>query len=445
MPVTLIKRETPPSLAIAEATAGEVAAVLDGQDITPRHVDATGNITAEGDIEADSITAATTVDTNTINARTINARIPGDDDSLIRAINDANEVTAASLGVDGSGNGVCRVADTLGTVTIELDGEEGTVTSTAPSGDDVVQFAGKNHAGNTIFDVLDTGSGAGELRVYDGSVAKVTLNGGTGEVTSTKETTTTIELGHATDTTISRVSAGKIAVEGVNVVTTSSTDTLINKTIAGANNTLSVRVANDVTGLGSNIATALAVAVGTDGAPVIKGGALGTPASGVASNLTALNATQLTTGTIPQARYAAGVPIQIVYGNCGTASTSSAYAAGAGFVTTGLSATITCRSNTSKVIITVSTPYAKALVGDYMVTMLKKNGTNMHSFYTSYLGNALGDAGAWGFTIVDAPASGSALTYELFFASINGTNVDFLLPGYGAATQAFMVLTEIAQ
>jgi len=41
----------------------------------------------------------------------------------------------------------------------------------------------------------------------------------------------TVELGHATDTTISRVSAGVIAVEGVNVVTTSSTDTLTNKTL----------------------------------------------------------------------------------------------------------------------------------------------------------------------------------------------------------------------
>jgi len=41
----------------------------------------------------------------------------------------------------------------------------------------------------------------------------------------------TVELGHATDTTISRVSAGVVAVEGVNVVTTSSTDTLTNKTL----------------------------------------------------------------------------------------------------------------------------------------------------------------------------------------------------------------------
>lgn len=40
-----------------------------------------------------------------------------------------------------------------------------------------------------------------------------------------------IELGHASDTTLSRVSAGRIAVEGVNVPTISSTDTFTNKTI----------------------------------------------------------------------------------------------------------------------------------------------------------------------------------------------------------------------
>ena len=40
-----------------------------------------------------------------------------------------------------------------------------------------------------------------------------------------------LELGNASDTTITRVSAGVVAIEGVNVVTTSSTDTLTNKTL----------------------------------------------------------------------------------------------------------------------------------------------------------------------------------------------------------------------
>jgi hypothetical protein len=49
--------------------------------------------------------------------------------------------------------------------------------------------------------------------------------------TSTALGVGSIELGHATDTTISRVSAGVVAIEGVNVVTTSSTATLTNKTL----------------------------------------------------------------------------------------------------------------------------------------------------------------------------------------------------------------------
>jgi len=48
----------------------------------------------------------------------------------------------------------------------------------------------------------------------------------------------TIELWHATDTTISRVSVWKIAVEWINVVTVSSVDTLLNKRITTRINTI---------------------------------------------------------------------------------------------------------------------------------------------------------------------------------------------------------------
>ena len=49
--------------------------------------------------------------------------------------------------------------------------------------------------------------------------------------TSTALGVGSVELGHATDTTLARVSAGVVSIEGVNVVTTSSTDTLTNKTL----------------------------------------------------------------------------------------------------------------------------------------------------------------------------------------------------------------------
>lgn len=48
----------------------------------------------------------------------------------------------------------------------------------------------------------------------------------------------TVELGHASDTTLSRSAAGRLAVEGVNVPTISSTDTLTNKSIALGSNTV---------------------------------------------------------------------------------------------------------------------------------------------------------------------------------------------------------------
>ena len=59
----------------------------------------------------------------------------------------------------------------------------------------------------------------------------------------------TIELGHATDTTLARVSAGVMSVEGVTVPTISSTSTLTNKTISGASNTITnVSLTAGVTG-----------------------------------------------------------------------------------------------------------------------------------------------------------------------------------------------------
>ena len=49
----------------------------------------------------------------------------------------------------------------------------------------------------------------------------------------------TLEIGNASDTTLSRVSAGRLSIEGVNIVTASSSDSLSNKTISFASNTVS--------------------------------------------------------------------------------------------------------------------------------------------------------------------------------------------------------------
>jgi hypothetical protein len=80
-----------------------------------------------------------------------------------------------------------------------------------------------------------------------------------------------VELGHASDTTLSRASAGRLAIEGVNAVTTSSTDTLTNKTYdtAGTGNSFKINgtAITAVTGTGSAVLAASPALTGSPTAP----------------------------------------------------------------------------------------------------------------------------------------------------------------------------------
>lgn len=79
---------------------------------------------------------------------------------------------------------------------------------------------------------------SGVASISSGVIVDADINSSAAIAVSKLATSTTstigvgsIELGHASDTTLARGAAGVVTVEGVNVVTTSSSDTLTNKTL----------------------------------------------------------------------------------------------------------------------------------------------------------------------------------------------------------------------
>jgi hypothetical protein len=160
-------------------------------------------------------------------------------------------------------------------VTTDTAGAAGNITITADGTVDI------NSAG-----LLTLDSGAA-INIEPAACSAILLDGtisiDAGVVTgATSITSTAIELGHASDTTITRGAAGLLEVAGVRLVTLTATQTMTNKTLT---------------------------------APTFTTPALGTPASGVLSNATGLPTTGIVDNAVTLAKMAGITRGSIIYGN----------------------------------------------------------------------------------------------------------------------------------
>jgi hypothetical protein len=161
-------------------------------------------------------------------------------------------------------------------------------------------------------------------------------------------------------------------------------------------------VSTGVAGLGVGVATALAVNVGSAGAPVVNGGALGTPSSGTLTNATGLPIVAGTTGTLSVARGGTGA----------TAAT------GTGDVVLANSPTLV----TPNIGVATATSVATGPVFGTIQALSGPGAVNLTTLTTAFTSTGIGDA----LTLADGTAG--QIKNVVYVAQTGGTDTGILTP-----------------
>jgi hypothetical protein len=159
--------------------------------------------------------------------------------------------------------------------------------------------------------------------------------------------------------------------------------------------------------------------------------------------ISTISSAGLATGGIGRSNMYTGAVLQVQQGLLTTQVTTTTNNT---FVTTGLTASITPTSSTSKILATVSgSGYttASAVQGIYT---LYKNSTNLSTYgFTLIYASGANLQGGVTFSYLDSPATTSSTTYTLYFTLSNSAGTVYFNPvsAYGQGT-ATIILQEIA-
>jgi hypothetical protein len=182
---------------------------------------------------------------------------------------------------------------------VGTDGQVLSADSTQPTGLKYIAIGGSG----TVTSVT---SATGDLTVATGTTTPVLTVVSAPKLTTARTIAITGDLAYtspAFDGTTNVTAAGTLATVNATVGTfgsaTQSSQVTVNAKglITSASNVTITSAISSITGLGSGVATALGVNVGTSGSFVANGGVLGTPLSGTATNLTG-TASGLTAGNV---------------------------------------------------------------------------------------------------------------------------------------------------